>query len=656
MWRRDLQALRAIAVLAVVVFHAWPQWLPGGYVGVDVFFVVSGYLITTQLITELETSGRIDFWAFYARRIRRLLPAAMLVIAATVLVFGLTHSLLEARQRVAGAVAALLYVSNLWLAWRSVDYLAQEEAGADPLLHLWSLAVEEQFYLVWPALLLVAWLWGTRRGAPQRMMAWVLGIVMLASLAICVVLTSWAASWAYFSLPARAWEFGFGALAVLLRPAALRLPPGLRRLAVGLGLAGIAAAVGLFTPRTAFPGVAALLPVTAAFLVIAAGGEAVRMGRADPMQSRAMVWLGDRSYALYLWHWPVLIGLADLWPAVWPAALAAPAGLAASLLLADVTTRWIENPVRFHARFRTPRAAWALGAALMASTLALVLASPLIAPAGQDVAARRAAELAIRDRPRLYDERCFAPALAVEPPPCVYGDPAATRTVVLLGDSHAAQWFPALEAWARDRRLRIEVFVKAACPVAAVEPFDPKLGRAYTECTAWREQVFARLARLQPALVIASQASTYDPFVSGDTAAMAQWQQALTQSFDRLASLSQHVALVRDTPLPAFHVPRCLAREAAAEVLNPNACRFPRDSTASTRALAAERAAAAGRAQVSLLDVNTDICPGTTCSPKHQGQVLFHDTQHLSARAAQRLAEPLWQQLPPAVRQALADH
>ena len=176
--RDDIRALRAIAVLLVVVFHAWPQVLPGGYVGVDVFFVISGYLITAKLLAELEAKGRIDFAGFYAGRVRRLLPAAALVIAVTVLVFGLTHSLLEARQLVPSAVAAALYVSNLWFAVRSVDYL-QEGIETDPLLHMWSLGIEEQFYLLWPALLLAAWCWAPRRLPPRRALAWVLAVVGL---------------------------------------------------------------------------------------------------------------------------------------------------------------------------------------------------------------------------------------------------------------------------------------------------------------------------------------------------------------------------------------------------------------------------------------------------------------------------------------------
>lgn len=652
-FRGDIQALRAIAVVLVVVFHAWPAALPGGYVGVDVFFVISGYLITALLLRELEASGRIDFAAFYARRIRRLLPAAALVIVATVCMFALTHSVLEARQFVPSSVAAALYVSNLWFASRSVEYL-QDGVETDPLLHTWSLGVEEQFYLVWPALLLAAWRLAPRRSPPRLALAWVLVGAGLASLLASVLLTSTSASWAFFSLPTRAWEFCIGAAAVLLQPHVRPIGAAARRAAVWLGLLCMVGAAFAFSARTPFPGVVALLPVVGAFLVIVAGGEDLRAGAFDPLRSRALAWLGDRSYSLYLWHWPVLIAVAQLWPGSERYQVVA-AGVILSLLLAALSFQWVENPVRHHQRLRTPRRALALGAALMVGTLGVAVCGPLLAPAGFDLATRRAAEHAIRDRPRLYDDRCFASALQADPPACMYGDASARHTIVLVGDSHAAQWFPALEELARTRKLRIAVFVKAACPLADFEPFDPKLGRPYTECTRWRETVFSRMAQLRPELVVVSQASTYDPFVARGAEAIAQWQDALVRSLDRLATVAGHVTMIRDTPLPGFHVPRCLAREAALRRFDPAACHFVRETAAASAAFEVERAAAAGRAGVSLLDLSEAICPAPICAVERDGIVLFHDAQHLSASFARSLAGVLWTQLPATVQARLDD-
>lgn len=653
--RTDIQALRGLAVLLVLLFHAWPALLPGGFVGVDIFFVVSGYLITGLLVVEHDQQGRIGLPAFYARRVRRLLPAASLVIAATALAFALVRSAFEARESVAGVVAAALYVSNLRLAWRSVDYLA-EAAQADPLLHTWSLGVEEQFYLLWPLLLVLL----ARRMPARRAAAWLSVLVGVASLAAAIALTPVLQSWAFFGLPTRAWEFAAGAAAWLLRPRLQSSGLSLRgRTATGLAAAGLAMMVGsalLYSARTPFPGTAALLPVLGACLALVFGASGAGRPRFNPLHWPLLQALGDRSYSLYLWHWPVLLLAAELWPAV-PRQWIAGAGLALSLLLADLSWRWVENPVRLHPRLRA-RTGLSLAGGL---TLALLAAAagavaPVLAPTGSDQWARRKAEFAIRDRPRLYDDRCFAPALAVDPPPCIYGGGNGRPSVVLFGDSHAAQWLPALEELARAKDFRVAVFVKAACPVALVEPLDPKLGRPYVECTQWREQVLTRIEALRPALVVAASASSYQALVGmpPDETALRAWHDGLTLSLRRLAAAAPHVLLLRDTPLPAAHVPRCLAREAAAGRDPRATCRFVPAALPATRALALERAAAAAVPGVALADLNAHICPRQPCPIEQQGVIAFHDAEHLSASLARRLAPALWLQLPAAAQAAVA--
>lgn len=652
-FRKDVQALRGLAVALVVAFHAWPDRLPGGFVGVDAFFVISGFLITGLLVQEHARQGRIDLPGFYARRARRLLPAACLVIVATLLVVAITRSAFEVREQVPAAVAAALYVSNLRYAWQSVDYLA-EGVQADPFLHTWSLGVEEQFYLLWPLglLLLARWL-PMRRGT-----ALLAGVVALASLAAAVVLGAWVPSWAFFGLPTRAWEFAVGAAAWLLRPTALAWPHAARAALSAAGLGCLLAAAALFSARSGVPGLAALLPVGGTFLVITAGGALRLPAWADPLQWKLLQALGDRSYALYLWHWPVLILMADHWPA--PSAVGR-TGVAVllSLLLAWATTRWVENPVRFDPRLQArPRLSLAAGLAAALCSAGLAALSPALSSLGGDVLARRKAEFAIRDRPALYDDRCLATALDVDPPTCVYGLPDATRTVVLFGDSHAAQWFPALQALGQRHRLRIVVFVKAACPVALVEPLDVKLGRPYRECSQWRESVLALIGQLKPALVVAAHASSYEAFVTAEAghAARLAWQHALQAALQQLAASSGHVLLLRDTPRPASHVPRCMAREAAAGRDTQAGCSFAPESAAARRAHAVEQAAVASLQRVSIVDLVSAVCPRDPCPVEQQGLVTYHDGEHLSASFARRLAPVLWQRVPEAVRNDLLRH
>ena len=650
-FRHDVQGLRGVAVLLVVAYHAWPALLPGGYVGVDVFFVISGYLITGLLLREIEATGRIDFAAFYARRIRRLLPAATLVIATTAVLAALSLSPLEAREFAPTAVAAAVYLSNVWFALLSVDYL-QEGLHRNLLLHTWSLGVEEQFYLVWPALIAASML-AFRRAGSRRAVMWMIGGISLSSLVACLWLTFTVQNWAFFSLPTRAWELGAGAAAALLEGRARTAGATTRRVTAFAGLACILAAALAFSGQTRFPGYAALLPVLGAFLVIQAGsteaGGTMGLLRFGPLQR-----LGDLSYSWYLWHWPTLILVADLWPAV-DRNLVAAAGVAVSLGLARLTYVFVENPVRHHPVLRVrPARTFILALMLTAGTIGIAAAGWFASSGGLESDIRRKMEQASRDRPRLYDDRCFASALDVEPPECIYGAAGGRHTVVLVGDSHAAQWFPAIERLALENGWRLAVFVKAACPLAAVEIFDPKLNRPYVECTQWREKVMQRVAALRPTLVVAANASAYEPFVRRDREAIARWHRGLEESLDRLGQSAGHVVLIRDTPRPGFHVPGCLARAGLRGGKPAAPCTYWLSEATVAEAYEVERAAAEGRPSVSVLDMTPNICASANCPVERNGVVLFHDSQHLSGTFARSLAEPLWQKLPASIRTALA--
>lgn len=646
-YRPDVQALRGVAVLLVVIFHAWPKALAGGYVGVDVFFVISGYLITGLLLREIDATGRVDFAAFYARRIRRLLPAAALVTATTTILVWLYRSPLETRDFAPTATATALYVSNIWFALLSVEYL-QEDMRGNLLLHTWSLGVEEQFYLVWPALMLLATRCLRRRSTRHAIAAMVAGVSLL-SLVACLALTSIQQSWAFFSLPTRAWELGVGAAAALI-DARVRMPGRVVRTAVTLaGLACVLAAALLLSGQTRFPGFAALLPVAGAFLVIVGGADDAERTpgvlRLVPLQR-----LGDLSYSWYLWHWPVLILAAELWSQADPN-LVAVAGVVLSLGLARLTYAFVENPVRHHPALQArPRRSFLLAAVLTVVVLGVVGVTYVAASRGHDTAARQRIEQAARDWPRLYPDKCFAAALDTEPPVCEYGDPAATRTIALVGDSHAAQWFPTIERIALEHGLKLSVFVKAACPVAAVEPFDAKLNRPYVECTQWRERVFEQLARLRPVLVVAGNSSAYDPFVRRDALAQAEWQGGLSASLGRLGLVAEHVVLVRDTPRPGFHVPSCLARALSRGEDPSSACTFALSGAVLRGAEEVERAAAQEHPRVAYVDMNDTICSEAGCPVERDGVVLYHDRQHISATLARSLAGEFRERLPPGVQ------
>jgi peptidoglycan/LPS O-acetylase OafA/YrhL len=519
-FRPDVEGLRAVAVLAVVLFHAAVPGTAGGFAGVDVFFVISGFLITGLLWREAGSGGRLRFARFYGARARRLLPAAVVVLVATAAVATAVLPPLRVRGVLGDAVASALYVGNYRLAVQGTDYLAASSPPS-PFQHYWSLGVEEQFYLFWPALLVLA-AWVGRRllrhrpaAAPAAAPAVVLAAVAGASFAVSLVWTATSSPWAYFSLPSRAFELAVGGLVALGTPLWRHLAGPVA--AVG-GWAGLTLVVGscvLLSARTPFPGTAALAPVLGAALVVVAGCAAPRGGAGVLLGLPPLRWIGRLSYSWYLWHWPVLV----LAPPLLGHRLGLPAWLAAaavSAALALATLHLVENPLRFAAPLRrSPRRSLVLGGALTAAGVCAALLAGVLAPGttgrGQAVAtphvrppaapatrspAESPAEEQVRalaaqvqavvrasaglqavpsdlipplsragsDTAQPFHDGCDQGFTTATQPPCVFGDPAGSTTVALVGDSHAAAWYPAVEPVAEQRQERLDVLAKATCP------------------------------------------------------------------------------------------------------------------------------------------------------------------------------------------------
>ena len=357
-FRPDIEGLRAVAVLAVVLFHADVPGVGGGFVGVDVFFVISGFLITGLLWREVSTTGTVGLRRFYGARARRLLPASATVGVVTMIGAAVLLPPLQARSVIGDGIASALYVSNYWFIQQGVDYFAASTPPS-PFQHYWSLGVEEQFYLVWPALIIgTAWLIRrarrrTRAHAPssQRPYLVVLALVAAVSFALSLAVTYVMPAVAFFSLPTRAWQLAVGGLVALTAGQWRRLPPRAAAITGWAGLALILLACTRLSATTLYPGTAALLPVLGAALVIGAGCAAPSQGCGRVLALSPMRAIGRVSYSWYLWHWPVLL-LA-------PALLGHPLGLAGRLAaalvsggLAVLTLRFIENPLRFAAPVR----------------------------------------------------------------------------------------------------------------------------------------------------------------------------------------------------------------------------------------------------------------------------------------------------------------
>ncbi|MET0416291.1 MAG: acyltransferase family protein [Actinoplanes sp.] len=664
-FRPDIEGLRAVAVLLVVLAHAGVPLVGGGYIGVDVFFVISGFLITSLLLREAERTGRISVARFYARRAVRLLPAAALVLIVTLVAARLFLPVVRLGEYARDALASAAYVANLRFADTGTDYLRADQSPS-PFQHFWSLAVEEQFYLVWPVLILAsAHLWRRRRP-----LAVVLGVLVAVSFALSVTETARSAPWAYFGPHTRAWELGAGALLALAAHRVHRLPGVVRAVLGWAGLGAILLAAVSYDDATAYPGWRAALPVTGTVALLAAGGAGVGL----LLNRRPMQTIGRLSYGWYLWHWPVLL--------IGPAALGLRGTVgqklllaAGALVLAWCSYRWVENPLRRRAALRE-RAIRGLGlgvalSAAVAGVVALLMVLPHEVPTGGKRADLRAAlaaaddpaavlrkaiaaaprELpanlspkltkAARDRPRVWADGCHADVpVTTAPDGCVYGDPAGTKTVVLFGDSHAAHWFPALERLALNHRWRLVELTKTSCSAVDVPLYHETLKREYTECTAFRRSAMQRIERLRPALVVVGSSFNYEPArPAGDLTE--QWRAGWERTFTQLGRGDARITAIADTPYMGGPVPECLATE-------QNAAGCTRSLRSSLRGPAQRRAFLSydGGPHATVLDPISWFCTDA-CPPVIGNLLVYRDSNHMTTTYSAALAPLLDKALGP---------
>lgn len=665
--RPDIQGLRAVAVTLVVLAHAQVPHVTGGFVGVDVFFVISGFVITSSLVRETDRTGTLSLSRFYGRRAVRILPLATLVALVTMAGSWLFASKIRYAEFLHDALASALYFMNVRLAVEGTDYL-REGSAPSPFQHFWSLSVEEQFYLLWPVLLLVSW--KSVRHSYARVLP--LAALCVVSYALGVRAAETSASWAYFGPHTRLWELGAGGLLACGAGVVARVPRRVSAAGAWLGLSGIGAAAVLFDEDTPFPGHFALLPVVGTVLVIAAGGRTTPSPVSRLLALRPATWVGDLSYGWYLWHWPLLM----LGPAALGRTPTLPLALglsALALLLARVTLHCVENPVRFHrALRRRPAAATALGLALSATVVSVALvAASFPPPISTDVrAATLRGALATAPDPEarlaeaiaasgtglpsnlspplpdikkqwsaIYRDSCHVNYAATGSPECVYGDRSSAKVVVLYGDSHAAQWFPALEQLSRTYGWKLVSLTKSSCKTADVTTVNS--GRPYEACDIWREKALDRITRLHPMLVVASSSEAATP-VKRMKDPLRGWTAAYERVFRRLADDAEHVAVLLDNPWPKDDPVEC----AASHPLRLDRCEQDRRDAVKdpTRREATRRAAV--RAGAAVVDPRPWLCPPAGTCPLVVGDTFaYRDESHVAESYAEALTPVLWQEL-----------
>ncbi|MDD7930055.1 acyltransferase family protein [Microbacterium thalli] len=648
----DIQGLRAIAVLAVVIYHAGVPGFSGGYIGVDIFFVISGYLITSHLLRGLGGDGRIHLASFYAKRARRILPASLLVVALTVVAALIWYPPLLMKSVLQGAVATALYVPNYLFAWQRTDYLA--ETIPSLFQHYWSLGIEEQFYLLWPLLLAAGFaLFKTRRSLFLGV-----GIIVLLSFVACVVVTASDQPWAFFGLPTRAWELGVGGLAAFLvahRP--VPMPGAVGSVAGWIGLVGVLACVVLFSDATPFPGYWAAVPVFCTALVIVAGESPSRFGPGRVLSLRGMTFIGAISYSLYLVHWPILeipkgaIGFEQPLPLWTTVALAA-----ASVPVAWVLYTWVENPARNSAFLVDARPRRSLVTAA-AGSLAVVLIS--VGAYGvsslQPTSSARVAGTATfdgppeatpfvpadlttpladaeRDQSEAYADGCHLSTTETTPKGCVYGDEAAPR-IVLFGDSHATQWLPALQRIAAQQGYSVELQTKGACP--SVEVHIIRNEQPYESCDKWREAVLGAMSvETPPALVVLANYGNVDYEFEGDKTAA--WGDGLRST---LSHISAPTVIIADSPYMSVTPAFCLSQR----LNSADTCGRPFSEAVPT-SLHEEERSVADDMGAETVDLTSKLCT-EWCPPIIGNTLIYRDEHHITASASEALAEALWGEL-----------
>jgi peptidoglycan/LPS O-acetylase OafA/YrhL len=640
--RPDIDGLRAVAVIPVVAFHAFPSLAPGGFVGVDIFFVISGFLITSILIGDLG-NGTFSLAGFYDRRVRRILPALCVCLAASAVAAAVLLPPSEMASFAKSLVSIGLFSSNVYF-WRQGGYF-DAPAHDKPLLHTWSLSVEEQFYLLWPVLLWLLWRFGGRR--------WVAPLVIaggIASLGLAILLLRYDADGAFYLAPTRVWELALGAL-LAVSTFEVFTSRRSREIASAVGLAAIAVSVFAYSPATPFPGAAALLPCLGAALLIHSNRQAPT-AVARLLSLQPVVFVGLISYSLYLWHWPVLVfGQIGLNRALLPAEAAV--AVAASLAAAAFSWRYVEQP------FRTCRPGSGptlkvLGSA--AASLLIVVAVGLMATASggfhfrANAAVEQAEASVMSVNPRRPDCHVDGSSAGLPPlKPCILGRSGARDYQVLVwGDSHADHFAPAVAAWAGENALSARQATKSACRplISGSKPLDSLLVSA--DCATFNKAVLAEAAEQEDlrAVIISGYWASRD---RDRRATAVEFRQAFRDTLSALRGrLGAQVSIVvlGTTPVFAFRPATCFAR-ASLIGLDRSRCAEGTPINAGEAGLfdpVIAEVVGEDRNAIAFLPWRT-LCQARECETVKNATILYRDHSHFTVEGGRLVLQPLLERI-----------
>ena len=681
--RKDIQALRALAVMGVFAYHMRPEYLPGGFSGVDVFFVLSGFLISSHLLVELRDRGSIELAKFWSRRAKRLLPASLTVLFVTgVFVWLLAPQALQERFfRDIGA--ASIYVANWVFAFDSVDYLAAENSPS-VVQHFWSLGVEEQLYLVWPVLLILTYrLLVSRLVSPVLSVAIVLSSIAIASLAYSAWTVFDNNPIGYFSTFSRAFEFAAGALlalAVTFKNFKISNQPVATVLS-WIGWLGLTAFFFVFDAQLGFPGLWALVPTVLTLLIIASGDPGGRLTAQPVLHLKPVQFLGDASYSIYLWHWPLLVFAGFYYSALSWQHLAGV--FLATLVLSWLSMRFIENPFRFgYLKTRlTPKATFAgVGVTMLVLVVSTQGASAAVS---QRIQVERANSQAIEEQLNnriaevpedspisvmVWDEiSCMGPAFLVEPEcseftwdaaipavgvgeetahdvepierfgsekgclawgddysliRCTFGVSGGTK-IALIGDSHAYHWLPAFARMAELEGLELHLLARAGCP-ANVVPRAAN-GDHVRGCFEWIEEMTDWLSSQRDfeTLVIANFSGSKFEGAGDIWEPQVEAQRGYVDAWAAMSAGSAEIVVLRDTPFIGRETWDCVVNRAP-EI---NECSVSREEVLRVVDNSAEAASSQG---FRVFDMTDYFCTDLECPMAVGGVRVYRDSNHMS--------------------------
>lgn len=636
-YRPDIQGLRAIAITLVVLNHAGFPIITGGFVGVDVFFVLSGYLITALLLKEYLAYGKIKLFNFFSRRLKRLLPALVIMLTTVSFASSFLLPYYQLTQQIRSLNFAATWSSNLFFSIFTIDYFSELQ-HRDFFLHTWSLGLEEQFYLVWPTILIFSF--ALIKGF-QIKTTWnfqlltTFSVIFLLSLGLSQYWTITKPLWAFYMMPSRIWQFSLGSLAFAIfqqEKSALST----RRLFVSrfwgclfsiTGLGCICGSATLFHQEMTYPGLWAAIPSIGALLIITSGilnsDNHINRALAHPF----LVWIGDRSYSWYLWHWPILMLGFSL--GIQTSIYSSVGLIALSFLIAMLSYRYVERPF-WKGRFSqiSPDKTFLLALSFV-FVLIFGFQNYLNFIYEKTVPESTLfANKARNDLPILYDSDCDAWDENAKVNPCIYGGFNANKSVVLFGDSVGVQWFSLLPEIFPPTKWRTIVLTKSGCPMVDEDFFYKSIGKIYAVCTEWRNSVIAYLESIHPDIIFLGSATNYN-------FSEIQWINGSKRIIDRLSKAAKNVIVLSGTYSLSFDGPSCLERQG----ISISEKKKPSHESCSEQALNAQADTVANYlwqatsefSNVKFLNLNDLVCPNGLCEALNsEGIVVFRDHLHLT--------------------------